>query len=1111
MSDLVTGDRYLDSLVSFLDNNATALIDGTLTLKLNPIGLHYVQSRLEALAELEGLISGAPVDYLRAYVSDLGDHRALERLRRIFWRVKGLKVLGVEGMGGTGLRRDPTRVSVVRFGRLRVLELRGCDVSTSAAKGLLELRHCLEKLICHNSTDALRHVFASRIADIKNSPQWTRLSFVSCACNGLKLMDESLQLLPAIETLDLSRNKFAKVDNLRKCTKLTHLDLGFNQLRSVAYFTEVSTHISKLVLRNNALTTLRGLENLQSLEDLDLSYNIISNFSELEVLSGISSLKNLWLEGNPLSCARWYRPQVYSFFGYPDMLIQLKVDDKGITTKEFWKRQILIAGRQKRPASYGFYIPVRENVEEEGPPSSKTKKMSRVACIENEDSSLGSEHETVSRDKEIRSGEDNIISDEEAEIVGFQNKIEFMKKEHSSLRLQELNEWIDQASSDAVHGSKLNVSQVEHHGGVYLKHDFGQRQNSRHNSTSNQASEDHSGTRIQEPDLTFADSSITFHGPRNPETSSEIFPDVSQRKSVNAFITLEQSLSLLSSSVHGRDHDLSFTGENSGVGRFATKRKYMFAGVNVKPLTAISNIVESQSLIAEHGSPPQYQKDILHRRQYLEEEYLQLSVDSFSVASSDSVTSSDEEESLSVVSILPETESVLTAVVNQDSFGQSSLTCEEGRVALLLHANGQCSGSQCEQVPLVSVNGIYTTVEFGEKAGGVMLEADRMDLKSKRKPKRRVVSLLESNAECTDEELGTKKELAQVEDEMKQQAYDSCIEKDQNEFYERSSAQQATGVLAEEQSDAEVDDYVKDYFDSILGANETCIEYITCDCLLEPEVHNIQREVVVLASSERNLYVLPRNLISEGPEDEASLVSSYIIEDVTGVLLGLGLHVVRLYIRGDAAHIFMTRSAEKSEQLLHMLEIAGFLEANKGFHLSSLEQIQIGLFYKHICGGSEISIHHYCMVLFRHDESEEDRWVSRSLFVTGGWLFLCVEDILHFNSHLMDEDFPQYLLLDSSFFIGDINKMVVEVGEKRCEISISRSDQSPRDNESCLTGLSAIMGSSIRSGCRRNTLESARTWQLKWFSEESLTKFLALIKAIHAGVARSSLSMEHVS
>lgn len=82
-------------------------------------------------------------------------------------------------------------------------------------------------------------MFASRIAEIKGSPQWNRLSFVSCACNGLLLMDESLQLLPSVETLDLSRNKFAKVDNLRKCVKLKHLDLGFNQLRSISSFSEV--------------------------------------------------------------------------------------------------------------------------------------------------------------------------------------------------------------------------------------------------------------------------------------------------------------------------------------------------------------------------------------------------------------------------------------------------------------------------------------------------------------------------------------------------------------------------------------------------------------------------------------------------------------------------------------------------------------------------------------------------------------------------------------------------------------------------------------------------------------------------------------------------------
>lgn len=145
---IVTGDRYLEKLVGFVDRQADALLEGSIVLKLNPVGLHYVQSRLEALRELERLLAGAPVDYFRAYVSDLGDHRALEQLRRILRLLTSLKVVSALPPPA----RDPTRISLLPFGRLKVLELRGCDLSTSDAKGLLELRHTLEKIICHNST-----------------------------------------------------------------------------------------------------------------------------------------------------------------------------------------------------------------------------------------------------------------------------------------------------------------------------------------------------------------------------------------------------------------------------------------------------------------------------------------------------------------------------------------------------------------------------------------------------------------------------------------------------------------------------------------------------------------------------------------------------------------------------------------------------------------------------------------------------------------------------------------------------------------------------------------------------------------------------------------------
>ena len=124
---IVTGDRYLEKLVKFVDEEAGALIEGTKVLKLNPAGLHYVQSRLEALQELERLLAGAPVDYLRAYVSDLGDHRALEQVRRILRLLTALKVVSALPPPMS----DPTPLSLLPFGRLKFLKLRGRFVDFS--------------------------------------------------------------------------------------------------------------------------------------------------------------------------------------------------------------------------------------------------------------------------------------------------------------------------------------------------------------------------------------------------------------------------------------------------------------------------------------------------------------------------------------------------------------------------------------------------------------------------------------------------------------------------------------------------------------------------------------------------------------------------------------------------------------------------------------------------------------------------------------------------------------------------------------------------------------------------------------------------------------------
>ncbi len=85
----------------------------------------------------------------------------------------------------------------------------------------------------------LRHIFVERTVEIQDAQVWSRLATAACPCNGMVLMDESLQLLPAVEALDLSRNNLAKVANLQKCLRLKFLDLGFNHITSVASLNEV--------------------------------------------------------------------------------------------------------------------------------------------------------------------------------------------------------------------------------------------------------------------------------------------------------------------------------------------------------------------------------------------------------------------------------------------------------------------------------------------------------------------------------------------------------------------------------------------------------------------------------------------------------------------------------------------------------------------------------------------------------------------------------------------------------------------------------------------------------------------------------------------------------
>ncbi|KAJ8752761.1 hypothetical protein K2173_007071 [Erythroxylum novogranatense] len=1048
---IVTGDRYLEKLVKFVEREAGGLIDGSLILKLNPAGLHYVQLRLEALHELESLLAGAPVDYLRAYVSDLGDHRALEQLRRILRLLTSLKVVSVL----PSPLRDPTPLSLLPFGRLRVLELRGCDLSTSAAKGLLELRHTLEKIICHNSTDALRHVFASRIADIKDSPQWNRLSFVSCACNHLVLMDESLQLLPAVETLDLSRNKIEKVDNLRRCSKLKHLDLGFNHLRTIAPFSEVSCHIVKLVLRSNALTTLGGLENSKSLEGLDVSYNMISNFSELEFLSLLPSLHNLWLEGNPLCCARWYRAQVFSYFAYPDTL---KLDDKEISRREFWKRRIVIASRQKQPASYGFYSPAKHGAEGEENRNRKKKKISRLAPIEcEEDSSyFSSDQESLSCDNEVQSKEENIISDDDAEIVDLINKVEFMKKERSILWLREFKEWMDHEYDGSADGSACNTF---HH----IKENCAKNKmiqnhhnsSSRHSLHSFQLSEDDTSLNFLETKNSTKDiSSGSHHGVTLPGMGR---------------VNLRQKYQKLYSheSIGGRFLQAKYPNLDSFTiqGGHAVRENG-----TISALTIIDDTTDSHSSSAYPRSPPHYQEDILHRRHYLVEESLQLSAETFSMASSDSDTSSSDGN------------------MNEDQSNEEYLNHDaESSTAKL-------PNSHYENASTVSHDGEISSFI---KPGYTCLD----DKKTNRKARRRVVSLSEETFNETSRLENSNCNMNNSNADAESEGGTQMV-KGRDLLAVSDTTKMRSGVTSNKQN---AGDFIVTYFNSNVAdakLNEICQHYVLCDCVLDTEYSCQEREIALLLSSENRVYVFLLGFALYEPEGIISLLCWHSVGDVREIIVGVGFQVVRLCINEGATYLLLTRSIENSRQLLHTLQ---FFDPGARFNnclLRSLEQVQVDLFEKQICGGAKVSIFQYCMVRVQNSENEEAPWGLRSLFVSGEYVLLCIENIKHFSCPSMDASAPPYFILDSCCSIYDVSELMVDAVDRCLTLVLTHGT-----TKFCPYGAQE----NVRRTDEKNATSGSLTWKIKWFSEDSLFNFVALVKAIHSGTTESSLLITSMS
>ncbi|GMJ00839.1 hypothetical protein HRI_003753100 [Hibiscus trionum] len=106
-----------------------------------------------------------------------------------------------------------------------------------------------------------------------------------------------------LNTLVLSRNPITKIGNsLSKLKSITKFSASNCQIQAIESSLKCCTELKELRLAHNDIKSLPAeLSYNKKLQNLDLGNNLISRWSELKGLDSLVNLKNLNLQGNPIS------------------------------------------------------------------------------------------------------------------------------------------------------------------------------------------------------------------------------------------------------------------------------------------------------------------------------------------------------------------------------------------------------------------------------------------------------------------------------------------------------------------------------------------------------------------------------------------------------------------------------------------------------------------------------------------------------------------------------------------------------------------------------------------------------------------------------------------
>ncbi|GAB1600647.1 nischarin isoform X4 [Argonauta hians] len=234
-------------------------------------------------------------------------------------RLKHLKICGSrDPVGSSNIDMNELRFDLTLFKSLQTLEILNCN--SLLITGFETIKQTLQKVEAHHSMKEIKDLLLQEFSHWRDEDGtlivefWIHIIEADFSHNSIKCIDESIQLLPQVEHLDLSHNLIDTIQNLQWLSQLTSLNLSHNNIDHLDSLHTKLGNLKTLNLAGNRIKHLQCLSKLFSLVNLDISNNDISDINEVKHVSGLPCMEKLSMVANSVTIVLDYRTKVFAMF-----------------------------------------------------------------------------------------------------------------------------------------------------------------------------------------------------------------------------------------------------------------------------------------------------------------------------------------------------------------------------------------------------------------------------------------------------------------------------------------------------------------------------------------------------------------------------------------------------------------------------------------------------------------------------------------------------------------------------------------------------------------------------------------------------------------------------